>query len=71
MSLNLESVVFYLLLLDSLAAVIVSLFFSKWYKKNMTKGVVKHFPATKGWSIFYLLLVLWIGYLSYRLGVFG
>ena len=64
-----EAVLFYLFLLDSLGAVIVSLFFAKWYKKNINKGFVKHFPVTKGWAIFYLILVLWIGSLLNRLGI--
>jgi len=64
-----EAIIFYLVLLDSIGAVITSFFFAKWYKKNINKGLVKHFPATKGWAIFYLVLVLWVGYGLSRLGV--
>lgn len=65
---SIESIIFYLILLDSILVNVVAWFFSKWYKKNA--GVWgKHFPATKGWALLYLILTLWIGYLLYRLGV--
>ena len=67
---SLEGVLFYLLLIDSFGCNIVSWFFPNWYKKRFKK-VSKHFPATKGWSISYLLLVLWVGYGLLRLGSLG
>jgi len=69
MVLNIEAIIYYLILIDSIGANIIVWFFAKWYKKNMNKGIVKHFPAAKGWALWYLVLVLWIGYLLYRLGV--
>jgi hypothetical protein len=66
---GIEAIIYYIILIDSIGAVITTLFFPKWYKKNMHKGIVKHFPAAKGWAIYYLILVLWVGWALNRLGV--
>jgi len=63
-----EGVIWYLFLLDSLGANIVSWFFSNWAKKKY-KWLWKHLPVTRGWSAIYLILVLWIGFGLYRLGI--
>lgn len=65
---GIEAIVFYLFLIDAVFANIVAFFFSGWYKKNY-KGFWKHFPTTKGWTIVYLILVLWVGWALKRLGV--
>ncbi len=64
-----ESIIYYLVLLDAIGANITVWCCAKWYKKNMHKGIVKHFPASKGWAAWYLVLVLWVGYALTRLGV--
>jgi len=61
-----EAIVWYLLLVDSVIAIVLSFCCAKWLKKNY-KGLWKHFPITKGWSIYYFVLVLIIGWLLYRL----
>ncbi len=54
-------VIFYLLLIDSLGANVVSWFgFRKWYQGNFSL-LSRYFPATKGWTTYYLVLVLFIG----------
>jgi hypothetical protein len=63
---NIINIIFYVLLIDSLGANIMAWFYPTWYKKNY-KGLVKHFPATKGWCLWYLVLVLFIGYLIFYL----
>ena len=68
MVLNLESIIYYLVLIDSIGANIMAWCCDKWYKKNY-KGFYRHFPAKKGWTSFYLILVLWIGYGLMRLGI--
>ena len=68
MVLNIEAIIYYAVLLDSIGANIMISFFPNWYKKNY-KGIYKHFPATKGWALMYLVLVLWVGYGLYRLGI--
>jgi len=65
---TIESIIFYLLLIDAIGANIVVWFFAKWYRKN-AKGFVKHFPPSKGWALMYLVLVLWVGYGLWRLGI--
>jgi hypothetical protein len=64
-----EAIIYYLFLIDSIGANITVWFFPKWYKKNMHKGLVKHFPASKGWALMYLILVIWIGCALSRLGI--
>jgi len=64
----LEQIIYYLILLDSIGAVILSWCCQKWYKKNY-KGIYKHFPATKGWCLAYFILVLWVGSALMRLGI--
>lgn len=65
---NIEAIIWYGFLLDSIGATIVSWCCAKWVKKNY-KFVYKHFPITKGWALAYLGLVLWVGYGLYRLGI--
>lgn len=60
----LEQIIFYLLLIDAVGANIMSFFGNKWYAKHF-RFISKHFPATKGWTLYYLVLVLWIGYLVF------
>ena len=71
MAIGIEGIIWYIILLDSVGANIVAWCCAKWYKKNMTKGIVKHFPATKGWCLWYFILVLWVGYGLSRLGLLG
>jgi len=63
-----EAVIYYLVLLDSIGANITSWCCAGWYKKNF-KWFWKHFPATKGWAAWYLILVLWVGYGLMRLNI--
>ena len=53
--------------LTKFSANIMVWFFPKWYEKKF-KNVSKYFPASKGWCLWYLILVLWIGYALLRLG---
>ena len=56
-------ILFYVLLIDSIGANIVSWFgFRKWYRANF-RLASRYFPATKGWTGFYLAFVLFVGYL--------
>jgi hypothetical protein len=65
---SIEAIIFYLILIDSIGANVTAWFFANWYKKNV-RWWNKHFPATKGWALWYLILVLWIGYGLQRLGM--
>ncbi|MBT5274708.1 hypothetical protein HOH11_00880 [Candidatus Woesearchaeota archaeon] len=71
MVLTIEAIIFYLLLLDSVCGNLIVWFSPKllnWYT-NTWKKFSRVFPATKGWMVFYLILVCWIGYSLNRLGI--
>ena len=68
---NLEAIIWYGFILDSIGANIAVWFFPssvKWYKKKLP-SFSKFLPLTKGWALLYLGLVLWVGYVLYRFGV--
>tara|TARA_B100000508_G_scaffold60333_1_gene47084 strand:- start:131227 stop:131457 length:231 start_codon:yes stop_codon:yes gene_type:complete len=67
MTIELAEIVFYVLLIDSLGAVLVSMFGARWYTKNF-QSFCRFFPPAKGWAIFYLILMTWIGSLLYEAG---
>ena len=68
MPFNIEAVIWYAILLDSIGANIVAWFCNDWYREKF-KTPHKYFPATKGWCFAYLILVLWVGCVLYRLKV--
>jgi len=63
---SIEIIVFYLLLIDSTSSVLVSFFGEQWYIKHF-RIFSRFFPPAKGWSLYYLALVLWVGTLLLRL----
>ena len=42
-------------------------FFKDWYEKNLG-NIPRHFPASKGWCLVYLGLMLWLGWALHRQG---
>ena len=62
-----ESIIFYVLLIDSVSANLVVWFGEQWYLRHF-KVFTKIFPPARGWALFYLILVLWAGSLLYRSG---
>lgn len=68
MTFNIEAAIWYLILLDTIGANLVAWFFTSWYRENF-KTLYKYFPLTKAWSFVYLVLVLWVGWVLYRLGI--
>ena len=67
MEFTIEEILWYLVFIDSILANLIIWLFSNWYEKKFKK-MSKYFPASKGWSLWYLVLVLWIGYALLRLG---
>ena len=64
---TIQEVIFYLLLIDCLSANLFVWFDEKWYYKHLR--IFSRFVApAKGWGVFYLALVLWIGWLLYTTG---
>jgi hypothetical protein len=59
-------IIFWLLLADSLIANYISWTSSREYF-NKFKFFKRYMPITKGWTVGYLILALFIGYLIYGL----
>ena len=66
MDLSLEKLLWFLVFIDSISTNIIVWFFPQWYEKKFNK-MSKYLPATKGWSTWYLILVIWIGYALFRI----
>ena len=69
---SIEVIIFYLFLVDSIICNLMVLFNSQWYEKLYTKYLPAFswwFPLRGGWTLCYLLFVLWVGSLLFRLGV--
>lgn len=64
---TIQEIVFYLLLIDSVAATLVTWFDERWFTKHI-RILTRVFPPAKGWAVIYLLLVFWIGWLLYSSG---
>jgi len=66
MEFTFETILYLLFLIDAVLAVVVS--FSgegrSWFNKNF-RIFSRYFPPSKGWSLYYLLLILFIGKLLY------
>jgi hypothetical protein len=58
----LHEIIFYLLLIDSVGANLTLWFGPEWYARHFN-FLSRWFPATPGWPLLYLALVLYIGYL--------
>ena len=70
MEVSLESIIFVLLLIDSIGANLLSWTDGKkWYRKNF-RIFSRYFPATKGWTTYYFVLVLLLGALINGSGKF-
>lgn len=61
-----EKVVFYILLIDSLLVnLMVWSSHKSWYRRHLKTFSIL-FPLSKGWSSYYLLLVMLLGYILWR-----
>ena len=63
-----EGIIWYLFLLDSLGANFTAWFLPKWWKKRKWHKII---PMNKLWTALYLILILWVGSLLYRMGALG
>ena len=62
---DIEVIVFFLLLVDSISGNLIAWTSEgKWYRKNF-RIISRYFPATRGWTTYYLILVLWMGLMLY------
>lgn len=67
---TIAAIVFYLLLIDAVSCNLIVLFGSKWYMHHF-RIFTRWFPPAEGWALYYLILVLWIGWLLYQMGALG
>jgi hypothetical protein len=65
MDISLLELIFYLLLIDSIAANIIAWGpGEKWWNKHGA-FISRYFPIARGWTAYYLVLVLFIGYIIF------
>jgi hypothetical protein len=68
MNYSLEAIVFYILLIDSIGANLCAWSGGdKWYHRHF-RIISRYFPMTRGWTTYYLILVIWMGVMLYRAG---
>lgn len=65
---SLEAIIFYFLLIDSVGCNLVVWFGAQWYTKHLNV-FGRFFPPAKGWATYYLVLVLWLGWIMYGQGM--
>jgi hypothetical protein len=69
MQLSLEAILYYLVFIDALVAVFIA-WSGRGEQFNSMLGLFsRYFPLTRGWTLYYLILVLWLGYALTRMDV--
>ena len=64
---NIESIIFYLLLLDALGANFLAWGNAQtWWRRHLPV-VARYLPLSKGWTSYYLVVVIVMGILLFRL----
>lgn len=69
MDISFEEVLYYFVLIDAVSACVASWTGFGAYLNRRSALFGQYFPITKGWTTYYLILVLWIGYSLTRLGI--
>lgn len=64
---NLESIIFYILLVDSLGAAVIAWSGGRAWWQSQVPGFAEYFPLVKGWTTYYLVLIILMGIMLYRL----
>lgn len=68
MEINIESIIFYLLLMDALGANYLAWSGKQsWWQQHLAP-IARFIPLARGWTTYYLTLVLMMGTMLYRLG---
>ncbi|MDA8597011.1 hypothetical protein N9L26_01600 [Candidatus Pacebacteria bacterium] len=67
MELSLESIIFYLLLIDALGANLLAWSGQQTWWQRAYSPIARHLPLARGWTTYYLLLVIIMGILLFRL----
>ena len=63
-----EGILWYLVLLDCIAYNVLCWNKNKWHNK-LTHWISEHFPLNKFMGLWYLLLVLWLGFALLRMEI--
>ena len=64
-----EAVIYYVVFTDAVIAMLIA-WSGKSDSVNRKLGLLaRYLPITRGWTLYYLVLVLWTGYALTRLGV--
>lgn len=67
METNIETIIFIILLIDALMANLLAWGGAKtWWNRNF-RIISRYFPLTRGWTTYYLVLVLIMGIMLIRL----
>lgn len=71
MTTTFEIILYFLVLADSIFANVAAwgTFGDELTKRYSIFG--KYFPIRRGWTTYYLVLVIWLGWALFRLGVIG
>lgn len=66
-NINIETIIFYILLIDAIGANLMAWGGAqKWWQVHLTP-IARFLPLAKGWTTYYLILVLIMGIMLYRL----
>lgn len=69
MNISPEAIIFYLVFIDAVIAMLIA-WSGRGEMMNRKLGLLSRFlPITRGWTLYYLILVLWIGYALSRLSI--
>jgi len=71
MELQVESIIFFFVLVDAVFAALTAWTGVGEYFNKRYSIFGRYFPITRGWTSYYLILVLWLGSAFMRLGYFG
>jgi len=71
MELQIETIVYLLVLVDAIFATLTAWTGMGEYFNKRYSIFGRYFPITRGWTTYYLVLVLWVGSALVRLGTLG
>ncbi len=69
MEINLESIIFYILLIDAMGANLLAWGGAQTWWRAQLAPIARFMPLARGWTSYYLVLVLLLGALLYKNGL--
>jgi hypothetical protein len=61
-----KTIIFWILLVDSSITILIAVFGKRWFYEHF-QIISRFFPLTIGWAIWYFILVLWIGVVTFNI----